>query len=144
MTCQERKKSQSLWNLLSPCVLGVSIAPNSAPQEGFPAGGHGGCHAPVSPQTNGAVIPQILSYKIITALFYPFYSIESSYHGGTETSSSLQACTDAFILSLSPCCPPSGHFQVLRSVSIPGPPCSVQPCSCRGTVCLQTWLHIVH
>lgn len=83
-----------------------------------------------------SVIPLILSYKTITALFRPLYSIESSY---LVVQTPHHHCRLALMHSfcLSPCCPPSGHFQVLRSISIPGPPCSVQPCSCRGTVRLQ-------
>lgn len=37
---QEQNKAKSL---MEPCVLGVCIAPNSAPQGHFPAGGQAGC-----------------------------------------------------------------------------------------------------
>lgn len=104
----------------------------------------GGCEGllpmpQISPQADGArehpndpTDPQLqnLHSPVLT-----LNSIKSSCHGGTDTLPLLQACTDAFILSPSPYHHPTGHFQVLRSVSTPRPRCSVWPSSCRGTVC---------
>lgn len=116
MTCQEQNKAKSLMESATSLCSGGLHCPRLCSTVTVPSWGTGWLwglkggarwvrrppvHAPVSPQTNGAVVdvsdPLILSYKIITALFCPLCSMESSYHSGTDTSSSLQACTDVFI-----------------------------------------------
>lgn len=94
----------------------------------------------VSPQTdrtsahlNGPTDPQLYNHHSSILSLNP---LKSSCRCGTDTLPSLQTCIAAFILSRSPCHYPSGHFQALGSISTPGSPCNIWPCSCRGTVCL--------